>query len=178
MAKVIGFLINQDMNTVYSTNQNAQFLGKDTKNKRRKLVHLIAILEGRTHMFDEVSKDRVHHHFGFPIMDEQGIVRYAVSVLVIIDIEQKNVASKLAYVNQKLTEIAHFIAHDFRSPISTMLGLVYLWNLEKSEGKEATMSEGNMLQEVGRRLNLLDSRVKVLAETIDELDSNIEKLSK
>lgn len=175
MTKVVGYLINQDMHTIYCTKYNTQFLSKGTKSKR-KLVHVISILEGRNHVFDEIVEKKVHHYFGFPVLDESGIVRYAVSVLVVIDLEQKNIASRIAYVNLKLTEIAHFIAHDFRSPISTMLGLVYLWNLEKSEGKKATMSEGDMLQEVGRRLNLLDSRVRVLAETIDELDSDMERL--
>lgn len=175
MNKVVGFLINQEMNTVYCTTHGTQFLGKGKKN-RRKLVHVISVLEGKTHVYDDISDSKIHHHFGFPILDEMGVVRYAVSVLVVMDTEQANVNNKLAYVNQKLTEIANFIAHDFRSPISTMLGLVYLWNLEKAEGKKATMTEGDMLQEVGRRLSLLDSRVKVLAETIDELDSGIERL--
>lgn len=177
--KIKVYLINQDMNIVYAINgfKTDDIKGKDTNNmatKKKRMLHLISILEGKQHAFEEVNGKMLLKWFGFPISNERGLIQFGVVVMVVINLSDNKVVKKLHAINDKLSELANFVAHDFRSPISTVLGLIYLWDMEGKVEGIRTFSDVEVIKEVGRRITLLDIRVKNFANMIDEIDARVD----
>lgn len=112
---------------------------------------------------DKAGTERYYHIYGNATHYKGKDARLVVAINV--DEQVKN-RYMILEQNEKLRQIAHMQAHDLRGPVSTILGLVSIFDKENHDQK----LNCEVMEKLGQTAERLDHTIKKIVEKTDDVD--------